>query len=160
MKKLIDIQVIHTVNGVNFNLDEGYTGKVLVDSNNYFEGVVREHRSKNDNSFVFGYLEDYKNIDFMKVFPGDEVTARRIVGGCDGISYQGNSFPNGNEDSEDARGVVVFTVEGERIREVTDEEVTKLESMINNIKGNLGLVGREIYSSSYTGETAKQNVKC
>lgn len=159
MKKLMDIYVTEKNDLGKLSLEDGFAGKILVDNNNYFEGVVSENNFVSNMSFIFGNIDDYENVDFLKVVPDDKIAARRIIGGSDGISFQGNSFPNGNEDSEDSRGVVVFTMDGEKTRDVTVEEVSKLESLIDEIKGNLGLVGREIYSSAYTLEDAKQNVK-
>lgn len=159
MKRLVDVQIIQTVHGGVFELDEGCTGKVLVDNNNYFEGVVREHGSIADDSFVFGYMEEDGNIDFMKVVPKDLIPAERIVGGSDGISYQGNRFVCGDEGLEEACGVVVFAIDGERTRTITEDEIGKLDAMIAKTKKNLGIVGSVIYSSTYNGENVKQNVK-
>lgn len=159
MKRLVDVQIMQTVHGGVFELDEGCTGKVLVDDDNYFEGVVREHGSIADDSFVFGYMEEDGNIDFMKVAPKDLIPAERIVGGSDGVSYQGNRFVSGDEGLEETCGVVVFAIDGERTRTITDDEVVKLETMVDKIKKNLGIVGTVIYNSAYSGEIAKQNVK-
>ena len=45
MKKLVDMEVLQTVYGGVFDLDEGYTGKVLVDDEGYLltSGEVNYH---------------------------------------------------------------------------------------------------------------------
>lgn len=156
MKRLVDIQLIHTLYGGNFDLDEGCTGKILIDKDNYFEGVVREHGSIADDSFIFGYIEDIGNVDFIKISPWDELASRHVVGDSNEVCYQGYIFET---DDKNPEGIIVSFLDSDRTRTVTDSEINKLVAMTDKIKSRLGVIGNAIYDSAYTLEEVKKNVK-
>lgn len=159
MKKLVDMEVLQTVYGGVFDLDEGYTGKVLVDDEGYFEGVVRTHKTLMDDSFVFGYMYDNGDVDFMKLAPADGTLARHVQGSNVNGCFCGKSFVRQTDAEMEDCGVLVFTTDGEKIRNIYDSEISSLETQIISLKNNLGYVGRGIYESTLMQKKGKINVK-
>ncbi len=159
MKELMDIQVIETTRGGVFSLDKGYTGKLLLGSDNYFEGIVRDHRTVSDYSLIFGQLYENGDINFMKVAPNDERVARQVVvGTIDGV-YVGQSFCKSSKFEYADCGLRVNVSKAEIIRDVEEDEVNKLSSMIKEFETKLGEEGRKFLACEYKPATPKKNVK-
>lgn len=159
MKKLVDIRIIQTVHGGDFDLDEGCTGKVLLDSNNYFEGVVREHRTIGEDSFIFGHMFDNGDIELTRLAPNDQLMPEHIKASSTELGYCGKSFIKVDGCDVDNCEVLVHALEGYRTRTIEAKEVDKLNMMIKKHKSNLGTVGNKLYIEECKKKSVKQNVK-
>lgn len=159
MKKLVDIQIIQTVHGGDFELDQGCTGKILLNNNGYFEGVVREHGTVGDDSFIFGYIFDNEDIDLIRLTPNDQLMPEHIKASSTELGYCGKSFISIDGCDVDNCGVLVYALDGDRIRTIEDTEIEKLEKMIDKHKSSLGDIGNKLYTTAYKKKIIKQNVK-
>ena len=152
MSKLFDIRGYYDSSyEYQFNDRNMWEGKILLEDDGWFEGIVKDPSSMSytDDRFVFGVYHPGKVIRLFKwtptsysspfVFHGEKAS-KGYEGKLDVIELFG-SYPFGVSR--------IFTWEAEMIREVSDNEVNGVRARIDRYKDLLmDDIGREFYNNS------------
>lgn len=153
MKKILDLSCIYTLTPEEDAEENKITGRILLDENNNFEGVVENGLNKT-NYLVFGYLDD-KKIDFvMGNDELDEVPKRFLT-------INKNDTYNGSVSAKDIftevplGSCIIKKRDAEKTREVTDYEESVIEKNIEILKTNLGERTKELYDNFKENKTNK-----
>lgn len=134
-----------------FNDNDMWEGKILLEDDGWFEGVVKDPNSLSytDDRFVFGVYYPGKVIELFKWTPTSISSPFVFHGKKEEVGYQGQfevielfgSMPFGVSR--------IITEEAEKVREVESSEVTGVQARIDRYKDLLmDDIGREFYRNS------------
>ena len=152
MSKLFDIKgYFDSSYEYQFNNRDMWEGKILVEDDGWFEGVVRDLSSMSypDDRFVFGVYHPGKVIRLFKWTPTSISSPFVFHGKKSDDGYQGEfevidlfgSMPFGVSR--------IITEEADKVRDVTDTEVNGVKARIERYKTLLmDDIGREFYGNS------------
>lgn len=152
MSKLYDIKGYYDSSyEYQFNDRNMWEGKILVEDDGWFEGVVKEPSSMSypDDRFVFGVYHPGKVIRLFKWTPTSISSPFVFHGEKSDDGYQGKfevidlfgSMPFGVS--------CIITEEADKVRDVTDMEVNGVKARIDRYKDLLmDDIGREFYDNS------------
>lgn len=153
MKKLMDIMGLNASYGEIFNLNEGWTGRILMDEDLSFEGIVF------DNSDEFPYHYDYiigkikesptpVTIDLIKATEDDQRLPFRYTVSVENGSFYGDYFVMSEDQSFACGEAKINMLDGDKIREVRDDEIEKVRTAIEETKSKLGSISKKIIAES------------
>lgn len=152
MSKLFDIKgYFDSSFEYQFNDRNMWEGKILVEDDGGFEGVVKDPRSMSytDDRFVFGVYYPGKVIRLFKWTPTSYSSPFVFDGNKEDNGYDGKleviqlfgSYPFGVSR--------IITEEAEKVREVSDTEINGVKARIDRYKALLmDDIGREFYGNS------------
>jgi len=165
MKELIDIMGLYTFYGEMFNLDEGWTGKILMNKDLSFEGIVT------DNSKTTPYQYDYivgkidesttpVTMDIIKTTEDDKSLPFHYTVTLEDRSFYGDYFVMTEDQSFACGEAKVNLWEADKIREVGKEEIDKVKEGIKKAKANLGPISKNVIAGSKIVSSKKVGIIC
>lgn len=127
MKKIKDIKSNVTSYGESYILDNQLTGRILVDENNSFEGLLFHDY---EPQLVFGKF----NKDKMEMILKAEDSDRLYKVQKDGETYYGDCFVKENAFEYPIGECLVDVMNADEYRTLFPEEVKELEEEIQKVK--------------------------
>lgn len=153
MKKIIDLSCIYTLTPEEDAEENNITGRILLDKDNNFEGVVVNDFNKT-NYLVFGYLDDNK-IDFVMGNDESEEVPKRFLTINENDTYNGSVSAKDIFTEVPLGSCIIKKRDAEKTREVTDYEESVIEKNIEILKTNLGERTKELYDNFKENKTNK-----
>ena len=165
MKKLIDIMGLYTFYGEMFNLDEGWTGKILMNKDLSFEGIVTDNsRGLHDQyDYVVGKIDKSTTpttIDLIKTTEDDQSLPFHYTVTEENSSFYGDYFIMTETQSFACGEAKVNLWEADKIREVRKEEVDKVKEEIKKAKAKLGPISKKVIVESNVTTLEKMGTAC
>ena len=157
MKKILDIGGIYTNAFGEYEEENCLFGRVLIDDDNRFEGVVESNFS-NSSYLVFGHLNK-EQLDFIVGNDESEDVPKRFItkkndNVFDGTIYAKDMF------NEIPMGECRMSIRpAEQTREVTDYEFSIVNRQIELQKITLGYRMKELYANFKETEKKKTGLK-
>lgn len=153
MKKLLDIGGIYTNSFGEYEEENYLSGRILVDDNNRFEGVVESDFS-NASYLVFGHLNK-DQLDFIVGNDESEEVPKRFITQKNADAFDGTMYAK-DIYNEIPMGECRMSIrDAEQTREVTSYELSIVNRQIELQKINLGSRTKELYAD-YIGEEKKE----
>ena len=133
MSKLLKIKGYWDMYGLfEFNDDDMWKGKFLLEDDGWFEGIVKDKNSKyNGDRFVFGIYHPDKVIELIKVSPADI---------SDPIIFRGNKNNDGYYGVMSVAGFIaervigVSRIETDSFKRETNDDLKDLQNRIKAFK--------------------------
>lgn len=146
MKKLMDIYTKNDVDGNKTRM----VGRVLVDKDNHFEGIIREDSDKRYR-LVVGDMIDEKDLGLVELIifrnRGDNRPSLKLEGEKVGFKFLGKSYLKTDEVKAEYGKATVSIYDGDMIREVTDEEIESVQKLTQLAREELNIDSLNIYMS-------------
>ena len=146
MSKLLDIKGYWNMYGIhNFNETGTWEGKLLLNDDGWFEGIVVDPNSEyTADRFIFGIYYPEKFIELFKFTPITISDPFVFHGIKNGDAYDGEF------EVIELLGSTIVGVSSINIneREYTEEEVEELKNKIQSYKESFDEVGKEFYDNS------------
>jgi len=153
MKKILDLSSIYTLSFADDAEENNITGRILLDKDNNFEGVVVNDLNKT-NYLVFGYLDKNK-IDFIMGNDELDEVPKRFLSIHENDSYNGTVSAKDIFTEVPLGSCIIKKRDAEKTREVTGYEESVIEKNIEILKTNLGERTKELYDNFKENKTNK-----
>lgn len=144
MKNIYDIQGFYCSYGAMFNQSDSWLGKIILNPDKTFEGVVKENTG-NSLEFVFGKIADNNKLDLIKTTKGDSRLPYHFLTENTETSYRGNYFVKAEDNEFPLGEAKINLMAADKTREITSTEETRLDAEILLAKIALGPISQEIY---------------
>lgn len=157
MKKLVDIYGHYARFNEMYDIDDSWFGRVLIDDNNLFEGIVSDY-DQTSSYLVFGYMLDNSlrvircprnNSELIREY--DTLKEEEKYEGICSVINPTTSIPVGE--------CMISLLPAEKTREITDYEIERLNNRIKDIKAEISPDSQEIYKSFKQETKEKQKIK-
>lgn len=151
MAKLMDIKGYWDMSGgYDFNDNDMWEGKILLEDDGWFEGIVVDSNSLyTEDRFVFGVYHPEKIIELFKFTPIDVSSPFVFHGKRDAKGYDGEFEAIGLFVTMPCGVSHIITQYAESVRENTEVEIDELEKRIQRYKQSImDETGKEFYNNS------------
>lgn len=151
MSKLNDIKGYWDMSyGYDFNDNDMWEGKILLEEDGWFEGIVVDPNSSyKEDRFIFGVYHPTKVIELFKFTPIDVSAPFVFHGNRDAKGYDGQFETIGLFGSMPCGVSHIITQDAEVMRGNVETEVEELKSKIQKYKNNtMDEVGKSFYDNS------------
>ena len=151
MAKLMDIKGYWDMSyGYDFNDNDMWEGKILLDDDGWFEGIVVDPNSSyTEDRFIFGVYHPEKAIEFFKFTPINVSASFVFHGKRDAKGYDGKFEAIGLFGAMPCGVSHIITQYAESVRENTEAETNELEKRIQRYKQSImDETGKEFYDNS------------
>lgn len=151
MSKLNDIKGYWDMSyNYNFNDNDMWEGKILLEDDGWFEGIVVDPNSSyKEDRFIFGVYHQGKIIELFKFTPIDVSAPFVFHGTRDAKGYDGQFETIGLFGSMPCGVSHLITQDAELVRGNVDSEKAELEAKIQRYKNSImDEVGKEFYNNS------------
>lgn len=136
--------------GYDFNENDMWEGKILLEEDGWFEGIVVDSNSSyKKDRFIFGVYHPTKVIELFKFTPVDVSAPFVFHGTRDAKGYDGEFETIGIFGSMPCGVSHIITQDAELARGNVDSEIDELKFKIQNYKDNtMDEVGKSFYDNS------------
>lgn len=151
MSKLNDIKGYWDMSyGYDFNDNDMWEGKILLEEDGWFEGIVVDpHSSYKEDRFIFGVYHPTKVIELFKFTPIDVSAPFVFHGNRDVKGYDGQFETIGLFGSMPCGVSHIITQDAEVVRGNVETEVEELKARIQKYKDHtMDEVGKSFYDNS------------
>lgn len=151
MAKLMDIKGYWDMSGrYDFNDNDMWEGKILLDDDGWFEGIVVDSNSSyTEDRFIFGVYYPEKVIELFKFTPISVSAPFVFYGKRDAKGYDGEFETIGLFGAMPCGVSHIITQYAESVRENTEVETDELEKRIQRYKQSImDETGKEFYNNS------------
>lgn len=151
MSKLNDIKGYWDMSyNYNFNDNDMWEGKILLEDDGWFEGIVVDPNSSyKEDRFIFGVYHQGKIIELFKFTPINVSAPFVFHGTRDAKGYDGQFETIGLFGSMPCGVSHLITQDAELVRGNVDSEKAELEAKIQRYKNSImDEVGKEFYNNS------------
>ena len=151
MAKLNDIKGYWDMSyGYNFNDNDMWEGKILLEDDGWFEGIVIDPNSSyTEDRFIFGVYHSDRVIELFKFTPINVSSPFVFHGKRNVDGYDGKFETIGLLGTEPCGVSHIITQDAEAARGNVDSEVLDLEMRIQRYKDSvMDDIGREFYNNS------------
>ncbi len=159
MVKLKDIKGYWNMSyDYDFNDNDMWEGKILLEEDGWFEGIVVDPNSSyKEDRFIFGVYHPTKVIELFKFSPVDVSSPYVFYGNKNANGYDGQFEVIGLLGSMPCGVSHIVTQDAETVRESIDFEIDELKSRIQSYKDN---IMDEVCKSFYDNSIAMRQSMC
>ena len=159
MAKLMDIKGYWDMSGsFDFNDNDMWEGKILLDDDGWFEGIVVDSNSSyTEDRFIFGVYHPEKIIELFKFTPINVSAPFVFHGKRDAKGYDGEFETIGLFGAMPCGVSHIITQYAESVRENTEVEIDELEKRIQRYKQSImDETGKEFYNNSIAKRNSRE----